>query len=166
LRRESEQACDDAVLALGIEGAEYASELLEFARAAGPRRRSWLPAAAMAQTSSLERRVKAMLNPTLNRVPVPRGARWSLGAAAFVAAIALTGLTLAGQTFSSLSGSVFDATNRVLPNVTVHLTNTRSGAEYTIHSDATGRYEFVGLPPGDYTLRAQLPGFATLNGAV
>ena len=70
LRRESEHACDDAVLGLGVEGTEYASHLLELARAFRQHRHTFLPAPAMARPSSLERRVSAMLNRSLNRTPL------------------------------------------------------------------------------------------------
>lgn len=165
LRRESEQACDDAVLAMGIERTQYAAELVDFARQAG-KSDSWLPAPAMAQPSSLERRVTAMLNTTLNRVPPRNATRWLLAAAGLVAAVALTAVTVGGQTFSSLSGAIYDATNRVLPKVTLRLTNAQSGAEYKIESDESGRYTFVGLPQGDYTLQADRPGFSRLTGSV
>src|SRR5213075_355749 len=56
LRLESEQACDDAVLTLGVEAPEYAAHLLEVARAFTAHRASVFPAPAMARPSSLERR--------------------------------------------------------------------------------------------------------------
>ncbi|MGH6690551.1 MAG: M56 family metallopeptidase, partial [Gammaproteobacteria bacterium] len=62
LRQESEQACDDAVLRLGVGGTAYAGHLLDLARAFRAHRRVWLPAPAIARPSSLERRVRAMLN--------------------------------------------------------------------------------------------------------
>jgi beta-lactamase regulating signal transducer with metallopeptidase domain len=67
LCRESEQACDDAVLAAGTAGPEYAAHLLAVARAlnvAGP---TWAPGLLMARTSTLQQRISAMLNPKLNR---------------------------------------------------------------------------------------------------
>ncbi|MGH9173573.1 MAG: TonB family protein, partial [Vicinamibacterales bacterium] len=49
---------------------------------------------------------------------------------------------------------------------TLVLTNERTGAKYELRSDRTGRYEFVGLPPGDYGLEAKIPGFAAFQGKV
>src|SRR6185436_5363180 len=56
----------------------------------------------------------------------------------------------------------FDQPRR--PQITVVLVNTQSEAKYSIKSDRSGRFEFVGLPPGDYTFEASAPGFATLKG--
>jgi len=72
LRCESEQACDDEVLALGVDGREYAAHLLELARQCRRERPGWASVIPMAQPSTLERRIAAMLNPQLNRrVPSP-----------------------------------------------------------------------------------------------
>jgi TonB family protein len=46
------------------------------------------------------------------------------------------------------------------------LTNTQSGAKHEIRSDRTGHFEFVGLPPGAYTLETFLPGFSVLRGTL
>jgi TonB family protein len=72
LRLESEHACDDAVLRLGVAAPDYASQLLDLARAFRQSRRSLLPAPAMARSSDLERRVRIMLNAHLDRRPVSR----------------------------------------------------------------------------------------------
>ena len=76
LRQESEQACDDAVLSMGVEAPEYATHLLDMARALRHAlgRRSLFPAPAMARRSHLERRVRAMLNTGLSRAPLTRRA--------------------------------------------------------------------------------------------
>jgi TonB family protein len=119
----------------------------------------------MARPSSLERRFTAMLNTRINRNPVTRPARL----ATTIAVVALTFLIAgfgAAQTFSTFSGSVFDSTNRVVPKVTLTLINPQSQAKYSIESDSTGRFEFVGLPPGDYQFEARGIGFTTLRGTV
>ena len=74
LRRESEQACDDAVLNLGVDGEDYAAHLFEIARRLNASDRLWSPALTMARQSNLETRFAAMLNTTLNRAPVTRKA--------------------------------------------------------------------------------------------
>jgi beta-lactamase regulating signal transducer with metallopeptidase domain len=162
LRQESEQATDDVVLHAGIDGSEYAVHLLELARAFS-RRRPWLPAPAIARPSSLERRVSAMLNERTNRAPITRTAR--LGIVAALSALALAVASAQGA-FSSFSGTVFDPTNAFLPGVTMTLTNAQSGAKHEIRSDRTGHFEFVGLPPGSYSLQAILPGFSVLTGTL
>jgi TonB family protein len=106
-----------------------------------------------------------MLNSRLDRRPLSRHV-----AAAFLIALLTLSTLVAGfagaQGFASLAGSIVDPTNGVLPNVTLILTNERSGAKYELRSDRTGRYEFVGLPPGDYGLEARIPGFAAFQGRV
>jgi TonB family protein len=162
LRQESEQATDDIVLHAGIDGSDYAAHLLELARAFS-RRRPWLPAAAIARPSSLERRVSAMLNTRVNRAPITRAARFGIAAA--LSAVAIT-IASAQAAFSTFSGTVFDPLNGYLPGVTMTLTNMQSGAKHEIRSDRTGHFEFVGLPPGAYSLEALLPGFSVLRGTL
>lgn len=73
LREESERACDDAVLNLGVDGSAYATQLVDLARTFTRRRRSMfppLPAPAIARPSSLEKRIRAMLSIDLNRRPI------------------------------------------------------------------------------------------------
>jgi beta-lactamase regulating signal transducer with metallopeptidase domain len=68
LRRESEHACDDAVVRLGAAGPRYAEELLAMTRALRTQERLQSPILAMAQPSHLEQRLVALLNPSLNRL--------------------------------------------------------------------------------------------------
>ena len=63
---ESEQACDDAVLNLGVDRRDYASHLLEIARALSAER-GLGSALAIARPSNLERRFRAMLDRTASR---------------------------------------------------------------------------------------------------
>jgi len=71
LRRESEHACDDAAMNLGgsleIDGPTYAGHVLDLARTLNHPGQPASAALAMASTSNLERRLIAMLNPSLNR---------------------------------------------------------------------------------------------------
>ena len=86
LRRESEHAADDLVLARGVPATTCATHLIELAREVRKHRRTWLPAPAMARPSHLERRLSTMLNPHTNRRPMTRLARFgSLGVLVLVA---------------------------------------------------------------------------------
>jgi len=166
LRRESEQACDDEVLNLGIEGPVYARHLLDLARAARKHRQSVLPdvpAPAMMRPSSLERRVSAMLNAGLNHHPAGGRARLAALTALLALTVLIGGFGAAAQSFVTLSGSVVDPMNGLVPGVTLTLTNARNQAKHEVSSDDGGRFEFVGLPPGDYVLEARFPGFKALK---
>ncbi len=92
LRRESEHAADDLVLAQGVSAASCATHLVELAKEVRRHRRTWLPAPAMARPSHLERRLSAMLNPRRNRRPMTRRACCcSLGVLVLVS-VAIAGL--------------------------------------------------------------------------
>ena len=71
LRQESEQACDDEVLSSGVDGPDYATHLVELARLLKAEAAPRLPAPAVARSSSLERRIRAMLDARLTRHPPP-----------------------------------------------------------------------------------------------
>jgi TonB family protein len=164
LHVECERACDDAVLEAGVDGSQYADHLLDIARHLRPRA-AWAPAPAIVRASTLERRVKAMLDRTIDRRPLSRRAR-SLSLALLLAASTAVAALAAAQQFSSLTGTIVDPTNGLLPGVTLTLTNQETKAKYEIKSDRNGRYEFVGLPPGTYVLESKLPGFAAFRGNV
>jgi TonB family protein len=168
LREESELACDDAVLGLGIGGASYAQHLVHLAQAARAHR--WyegpLSAPAMVRRSGLERRVNAMLNKNLNRLP-PRPAIRAVSALGVVGlSVVLASFGAAAQSFATFSGSVLGPTNGSIPKATLTLTNVGTLAKYEVRSDEAGRFEFVGLPPGDYAVRVQSPGFLALTGTL
>ncbi|HKV09440.1 MAG TPA: M56 family metallopeptidase [Thermoanaerobaculia bacterium] len=74
MRFERELACDDRVLALGVSPREYASHLLELARAARPMRVFAPVAAAMASPSQLEIRLRAVLDGVRSHRTVPAAA--------------------------------------------------------------------------------------------
>ncbi len=163
LRHEGEQAADDAVLGAGIEGRDYATHLLDVARTIRRQRETWWPAPAIVRSSTLERRISAMLNTDVNHAPVTRSARLVSVAALFAFAAAVASAQGALGTFS---GAVVDPMNRTLPDVTLVLTNQQTKAKHEVRSDSTGRFEFAGLPRGDYALEAKYIGFATLRGQV
>lgn len=157
LRAESELACDDDVLNGGVEGVDYAGHLLDLARVLNSPRHAWLSAPAMARPSSLEGRISAMLNARLNRHPVSGAVRAVTCALVIALTFAVAGF--AQSTFYSFSGVVVDPAERSVAGVTLKLTNPSRGASYEVKSDANGRFEFVGLPSGDYGLEATREGF-------
>jgi beta-lactamase regulating signal transducer with metallopeptidase domain len=162
LRLESEQACDDAVLTSGVEGSTYASELVDLARAFTSAR--FVPAAAIARPSSLERRVRAMLNVKLNRDPITRSASIAAALVLAVVTVLVAGFGVSAQSpFATVSGSIVDQKGLPVAGGTLTLSNAQSQSKYEIKSDVNGHFEFVGLPAGNYTLLYEFPGFASLK---
>jgi TonB family protein len=163
LRLESEQACDDEVITGGVNGEDYATHLLELARAlkadAAPR----VPAPAVARPSSLERRIRAMLDRQLSRAPTTRAARFLTAAVLLTLTVAVAGAQTGPV---KLSGLVFDTTGAPVPGVTVALVNTQTQARYEVKTDQTGHYEFVPLPADSYKLEAAYPGFGKFGESV
>jgi TonB family protein len=159
LRQESEQACDDEVLAC-VEGSDYAQHLVELARALKSEAAPRVPAPAIARTSSLERRIRAMLDTRLSRTRTTRGLRWLT----FAAMLSLTAGIAAAQTSPvTLSGSVFDTAGKPVADVTVGLVNEQTQARHEVTTDQRGSYVFVPLPAGAYRLDTKFPGFARMN---
>src|SRR5207247_2306166 len=154
---------DGAVLGLGVTGSAYAGELVDLARSLVAS--FYIPAPSMARQSSLERRIRAMLNRDLNRTPIT----WSACAVVVIALAAIT-VPLAGfggQTgLASFSGSLVDQLGGVMQNVTVTMTNAATGATTADKTDARGRFAFADVTPGSYTVAAGPAGFAPLRAAV
>jgi len=59
----------------------------------------------------------------------------------------------------SIEGTVTDSSSGVLPGVTVTITNSDTGAERSVTTNADGRYRALLLPLGRYRVVAELPGF-------
>jgi beta-lactamase regulating signal transducer with metallopeptidase domain len=160
LRLESEHACDDEVMRRGLDGTDYATHLIELARALNQRRPIWFPAPAMARPSSLERRVRAMLNNRLDRGSISGSTR----AAILVVLLAVTTALAAAQSaFVTFAGSIVDEQGRGVQGVAVALVNEARQAKYEVRTNQIGRFEFVGLPAGDYALEAKGNGFQSLK---
>jgi len=164
LRREQERSCDDAVVRAGAEQSAYAEHLVDVARSvthAG----AYAAALGMAATSDLEQRVLALLDARRNRNGLSRRASWTAVAAALAVVIPLAALH--GQESrppASLSGSVYDASGAVVPDVLIILRNNTDRQE-AARANAAGEYSFS-VPAGSYTLEVRAPGFADFRKAV
>jgi hypothetical protein len=61
--------------------------------------------------------------------------------------------------FGTVSGELTDSTGAVVQGATIILTDQDKGFTYTAKSDASGRYLFATIPPGLYTVSAEMQGF-------
>jgi hypothetical protein len=77
---------------------------------------------------------------------------------AAVLCLALVATAWASVT-GSISGTVKDNTDAVMPSVTVVATNQDTGVKHTTQSNAEGVYSFLALPAGTYRVDVQQSGF-------
>lgn len=97
-----------------------------------------------------------MLNPELNRGPVPRKRKL---AAALMVLLAALPIAAATRGAGAPSGVLRDPSGKVLPGATVRLSAIGSDVIHETQSDSTGAFRFGEIPDGDYMLSARLPGF-------
>src|ERR1044072_6098647 len=65
--------------------------------------------------------------------------------------------------YATLSGTVFDPQQKVLPGCTVQLTSDSTRASRQSVTNESGTFQITGLPPGNYELSAHAQGFATVT---
>ena len=76
--------------------------------------------------------------------------------------VAFAVLLMAGTVYAQnaqISGTLKDESGGVLPGVTVTAKNDATGLTRSTVTEATGQYRLAALPPGEYSLRAELSGF-------
>ncbi len=61
--------------------------------------------------------------------------------------------------FGTLSGEITDPSGAVVPGAKVALVDQQKGYQYAATSDASGRYVFTSIPPGLYSVSAEVQGF-------
>jgi len=79
-----------------------------------------------------------------------------------LALVASPALASAQEYRATLTGLVNDAQGLALPGVTVTATHVETGTTHHAVTEGNGAYTFALLQPGDYTVAAQLEGFARL----
>jgi TonB family protein len=160
LRKERELACDDGVLTGGVQGSEYAQHLVEIARAVTIVKEQFTVGVAMAQKSSLETRVLAMLDPGTRREGVTR--KLFACAAMITAAVLLPLASIKAPAQSStarVAGVVTDPSGGVVPGARVVLINTEGRNKELTNTNNAGEYRFAAVPAGRYTMEVSAPGF-------
>ncbi|HVH56260.1 MAG TPA: TonB-dependent receptor [Vicinamibacterales bacterium] len=83
--------------------------------------------------------------------------KWIVSLAVF-AAVLVSGTAYAQN--AQISGTLKDQSGAVLPGVTVTAKNEATGLTRTIVSGNDGQYRLPALPPGEYSLTAELSGFS------
>jgi hypothetical protein len=118
------------------------------------------PAEAMARQSSLEGRVRAMLDSKLNRRPIGIAA-WIVVAVALVALAApAAAVGVFGQGGpGSIAGTLRDPDGRPIPNVDVTLSQGGKATPHKARTDAAGAFVFADVAAGDYMLEHRVAGF-------
>src|SRR4030095_12515705 len=59
----------------------------------------------------------------------------------------------------TITGTISDATNAVIPGAGITATNGETGTKYETVSTETGNYTLTQVPAGTYQLSVELPGF-------
>ena len=162
LAREAEHACDDIVLAGGVAARDYATDLVAVARLCRPAGRRAASTLSMANPSTLERRIAAMLNPELDRSRPSQRLLAACGGLLLTLTLAVAAVAAQQAAPSTLSGILYDQTGAVLPGVAVTLQDA-SQAKSTATSNAAGRVDFPNVAPGNYLLSANVPGFKSFR---
>ena len=75
----------------------------------------------------------------------------------------LAGIASAQATTGEITGRVLDASQQVVPGATVSARNEGTGVTRSTVSSSTGDYTLTLLPPGRYTVKAELQGFKTAS---
>lgn len=79
---------------------------------------------------------------------------------ALMACLLLSSILATAQEFrATLSGHIIDPTGAVIPNATVTIRNTETGASTTVKSGDSGTYIVPFLAPGNYSLTVEASGF-------
>ena len=83
--------------------------------------------------------------------------------AAFALFFAVLSASAQSGNAGAVRGTVTDPSGAVIPDTTVHLTNTMSGLDRTTTTDATGHFVFSNVPFNPYRISVSAPGFAPLS---
>jgi HEAT repeat protein len=131
LRHESERACDDLVLGAGTRASEYASHLLDIVRSAG---RGSAPAAAvpMAQKSSFEGRLLAILEPGVARQALTGRRKLAVAAGLVLVVLPLAAMAPARQAMEAFGEPFVSDGSRDEPADSIALDSSTSTSTHAV----------------------------------
>ena len=95
-----------------------------------------------------------------------RNKLFHLSVCAALLVVVLAAQFAAAQSTSSVRGTIADQQGGVIPNANVTLSSKDVNFSRTQKSTATGSFAFDLIPPGDYTLIVDAPGFKTMETSV
>jgi TonB family protein len=184
LRRESERACDELVIRSGVRPSDYAVELLAIAQTFNSNPQLSAAGIAIARADALESRLRSIL-----KAPANPSHRASVAAISCLTALAITAsavtllpesqplsprghlmkhslfaglLASAGLSAATIGGSLYDPSGAAVPDAKALLYDPDTNAKFETTTSPDGKFVFETLPAGQYILRVQKPGFATL----
>ncbi len=95
-------------------------------------------------------------------IVISRASRALVGAAVLAVALTVLSAPVYGQASSAaVNGTVTDQQGAIIPATRVLLTSVETGIEHRSETNAVGRYVYVNIPPGYYTIEASSDGFRT-----
>lgn len=77
--------------------------------------------------------------------------------------LALVPSAMSQSTTGSILGDVEDLSGAVLPGATVRVTNNATGATRETLTNEVGAFRFSGLPPAEYSVTVEFPGFRSVT---
>src|SRR5260370_20128254 len=102
-------------------------------------------------------------NTMTHHYPLPLALRSLLRVALLLALCALPFAALAQSSTATLSGSIVDQNNAVVPGVTVTVENTNTGLKRQATTSDQGYFTISLLQPGIYVVSTQAQGFAPVR---
>jgi hypothetical protein len=88
---------------------------------------------------------------------------WRAALAALLLLLVFAGRPFAQGATGAISGTVVDESSQPIPGVAITLTDERTNVARGATSGADGTFAFRAVPPGIYTVRAELSGFRTFE---
>lgn len=88
---------------------------------------------------------------------------WRAALAALLLVVVFASRPFAQGTTGAISGTIVDESNQPIPGAAVTLTDERTNVSRAATSGDDGAFAFRAVPPGIYTVRAELSGFRTFE---